>query len=325
MSSDFLEKAKTSNSLISEHKILEYLANMGKAVVISLDELDYFQQSLLEIKIEIEKAACSDIHHFVVGKNGIESQNIIGKSCINELEFHNLVDRNFKRYSGYCFIVNAGISYMMHGGEIDSSIEGCLLKTKTMQRLLNTKKNVGDLREVFENFYSACKYHKNYHEYCFNSNGMIKAEIKERELRNLLQEYLNENVKGDVQTEFCTDYYNDEESVDIYLNDGIQRAIIEVKFSFKNTYYSGNTYYSFSTRIGDGMKQLDKYAKHLAQGKRQVDFGYVYMFYCNDLSDDEVEQKIQEKYDELKTQLSKDFFSIYKSTITNNLRNWAIS
>ena len=42
MNSDFLKKAKTSNSLISEHKILEYLANMGKAVVISLDELDYF-------------------------------------------------------------------------------------------------------------------------------------------------------------------------------------------------------------------------------------------------------------------------------------------
>ena len=91
MSSDFLKKAKTSNSLISEHKILEYLANMGKAVVISLDELDYFQQSLLEIKIEIEKATCSEIHHFAVGENGIESQNIIGKSCINELEFHNLV------------------------------------------------------------------------------------------------------------------------------------------------------------------------------------------------------------------------------------------
>ena len=117
MSNDFLKKAKTSSSLISEHKILEYLANMGKAVVISLDELEYFQKCLLDIKIEIEKAACSDIHHFVIGENGIESQNIIGKSCINELEFHNLIDRKFKEYSGYCFIVNAGISYMMHGGE----------------------------------------------------------------------------------------------------------------------------------------------------------------------------------------------------------------
>lgn len=325
MSSDFLEKAKNSNSLISEHKILEYLANLGKAVVITLDKLDYFSQNILDIKIEIERAACSDIHNFVIGENGIESKTVIGKSHINELEFHNLVDRKFKEYSGYCFVVNAGISYMMHNGEIDSSIEGCLLKTKTMQRLLNTKKNVSDLREVFENFYSACKYHKSYQQYCFDSNGMIKAEIKEQELRNLLQDYLNENVKGDVQTEFCTDYYNDEESVDIYLNDGIQRAIIEVKFSFAKKYYSGNTYYPFAARIGDGMKQLDKYAKHLAQGKRQVDFGYVYMFYCNDFTDAKVEEKIQEKYDELKPKLSKDFFSIYKTTVTNNLRNWASS
>lgn len=325
MSRDFFEKAKTSSSLISEHKILEYLASMGKAVIISLDELDYFQKSFLEIKLEIEKATRSDIHHFALGKGGIEVRNIIGKNCINELEFHNLIDRKFKEYSGYCFVVNAGISYVMHGGEIDSNIEGCLLKTRTMQRLLNTKKNVSDLREVFENFYSACKYHNYYHDYCFDSNGMIKAEIKELELRNLLQAYLNENVKGDVQTEFCTDYYNDEESVDIYLNDGIQRAIIEVKYSFKNTYYNGNTHYSFSTRIGDGMKQLDKYAKHLAQGKRQVDFGYVYMFYCNDFSDEEIWQKIRVKFEELKSQLSNDFISIYNGTITNNLRNWAIS
>ncbi len=320
MSNDFLKKAKTSNSLISEHKILEYLSNMGKAVVISMEELDYFQKGFLEIKMAIERAACSDIHYFVLGEGGIKEQNVIGKSCIDDLEFHNLIDRKFKEYSGYCFVVNAGISYMMHGGEIDSSIEGRLSKTKTMQEILNTKKNVCDLREVFENFYSACKYHNYY--YCFDSNGLIKAEIKELQLRNLLQAYLNENVKGDVLTEFCTDYYNDEESVDIYLNDGIQRAIIEVKYSFKNTYYNGNTCYPFEARIGVGMKQLDKYARHLARGNRQVDFGYVYMFYCNDLSEGEVLQIIQEKYEELQSQFSNDFFSIYKGTFTNNLHNW---
>ena len=324
MSSDFLERAKTSNSLISERKILEYLANMDKAVVISLDELGYFQKNILEIRMEIEKATRSEIHHLMIGEGGIESRNIIGESYINELEFHNIVDKKFKEYPGYCFVVNAGISYMMHGGEIDSSIEGCLLKTKTMQKLLNTKKNVSDLRETFENFYSACKYHNKYRDYCFDSDGMIKAEIKEQELRNLLLGYLNENMKGDVQTEFCTDYYNDEESVDIYLNDGIQRAIIEVKYSFANTYYKGKTFYTFSQRVGDGMKQLDKYAKHLAQGKRQVDFGYVYMFYCNDMNDEEVRKKIEDKFEELKSQFSNDFFSIYNDTITNNLRNWAV-
>ena len=71
------------------------------------------------------------------------------------------------------------------------------------------------------------------------------------------------------------------------------------------------------------MKQLDKYALHLAQGKRQVDFGYVYMFYCKRLTEEEVREKIESKYEELKEYLSKEFFSIYKDTITNNLCNWS--
>ena len=325
MNNDFLKKAKNSTSLISEQKILEYLSGMHKAVVITLDDLEYFQANLLEIKLAIERAACSDIHHFSVGANGIEARNVIGQSCINEIEFHNLMDQKFRDYEGYCFIVNAGIFYMMHHGEIDSSLESSLATTKAMQKLLNTKKNVGNLKEVFENFYSACKYQRYYYEYCFGSDGKIKAEIKEQELRNLLREYLDANVKGEVLTEFCTDYYNDEESVDIYLNDGVQRAIVEVKFAFKAEYYNGGTYYSFSTRVGAGMKQLDKYARHLATGNRQVDFGYVYMFYCNDFAIQDVEKKIEKKYVELESQMSADFFSIYKGTITNDLKNWAVS
>lgn len=322
MRSDFLQKAKNSNALISEQKILEYLSKLGKAVVISLDDLEFFSKHLLDIKLKIEKVSFSDLHHLKIDVDGIGFHEIIGKSSIKEAELHNLLDGKFNGYSGYCFIVNAGISYMMHGGVIDTSVEGSFMKIKTMQKLLDTKKNVSDLREVFENFCSACKYRKEYHEYCFDSNRMIKAEIKEQELRNKLMEYLDESVKGEVQPEFCTDYYNDEESVDIYLNDGIERAIIEVKFSFKSTYYGGSTNYPFSTRVGDGMKQLDKYAIHLAQGKRQVEYGYVYMFYCNDMTEEEVKTKISNKYEELESTLSPAFFTIYKETITNNLRCW---
>lgn len=324
MKTDFLKKAKDSNSLLSESKILEYLEKLDKAVVISLESLENFQKYLLEIKKEIESAAKSEIHHFEIGDVGIISKGIIGNSSINELEFHNLIDEKFKSYLGYCFIVNAGISYMMHAGEINSDVGGCLAKLKTMQELLNTKKNVCDLREVFENFYSACKYQKGFYEQCFENGRMIKAEIKEQELRNLLMKYLNQKVKGDIQPEFCTDYYNDEESVDIYLNDGIERAIIEVKFSFKKKYYLGSTYYNFGKRVGAGMTQLDKYAKHLAKDNRQVDYGYVYMFYCNDMTEEQVNGEIMNQESELKETLSPDFYSIYKSTITNNMLYWAI-
>lgn len=320
---NFLKKAKDSSALLSEQRILEYLAKLDKAIVISLDTLENFQKYILDIKREIERAAKSDIHHFEIGKDGIISKTVIGQSRINELDFHNLVDEKFGSYTGYCFIVNAGISYVMHGGVINSEVGGSLVKFKTMQELLNTKKNVSDLREVFENFYSACKYKKNFYMQCFETNGMIRAEIKEQELRNILMKYLDQNVKGEVQPEFCTDYFNDEESVDIYLNDGIERAIIEVKFSFDKKYYMGSTYYDFEKRIGDGVIQLDKYAKHLAKDKRQVEYGYVYMFYCNDMAEQEIEQKIAEKLEEMQENLSSDFFSIYKRTITNNMKGWA--
>lgn len=323
MNNDFFGKAKTSSSLISEAKILDYLAHLGKAIVISLEKIEYFQTYILDIKTEIEKASNSDIHHFKVDSNGIVIKQVIGTRNLNDFQFHNLIDKRFQSYEGYCFVVDNGMSYMLHNGEIDSNLQSSLLKTKTMQELLNTQKSVRDLEEVFENFNTACKYQTIYREYCFGPDSKIKSDIKEKELRQILLEYLDKHVKGDVQTEFCTDYENDEESVDIYLNDGVQRAIIEVKFSFLNKYYNGSTFYSFSTRIGDGMTQLDKYAMHLAKDRRQVDFGYVYMFYCNDSSDDEITEIIQTKYEELKKYFSSAFFTIYKCTITNNLLKWA--
>ena len=134
--------------------------------------------------------------------------------------------------------------------------------------------------------------------------------------------YLNLNIKGTVQQEFCTDYENDEESVDIYLDDGIERAIVEVKFAFAKAYYLGSTYYNLKTRVGDGMGQLDKYALHLAKDNRQVHYGYVYMFHYNDMTKEQIEGDIKSRLSELESTLSPAFFSIYKRTITNDMRYW---
>ena len=320
----FLDKVKDSNSLLSEQRVLDSLTKLNKAVVISMETKDNIQKYFYDIKSKIESVSTSDIHHIEVDDNGIVSTKIIGKSRISDIDFHNIVDTMFKDYNGYCFIVNAGISYVMNNGVIDSEVGGSLSKIKTMQELLNMKKNVCDLMEVFENFYSACKYQKVYYDECFETNDKIKAEIKERELRNILMKFLNHNIKGTVQPEFCTDYENDEESVDIYLDDGIERAIVEVKFSFIKKYYLGNTYYNLKKRVEDGMNQLDKYAKHLAKDNRQVHYGYVYMFHCNDMTKEQIEEDISLKFSELKGTLSPAFFSIYKNTITNDMKYWGI-
>lgn len=320
----FLDKVKDSNPLLSEQRVLDSLAKLNKAVVISMESKENIYNYFIEIKSKIEAVSASDIHHIVISDNGIAMSSTLGKSRIDDIEFHNLIDATFKNYKGYCFIVNAGISYVMKDGVIDNEVGGSLSKFKTMQELLNMKKNVCDLMEVFENFYSACKYQTSYYNKCFESNGTIKAEIKERELRNILMEFLNHNIRGNAQPEFCTDYENDEESVDIYLDDGIERAIIEVKFSFIKKYYLGNTYYNLKKRVEDGMNQLDKYAKHLAKDNRQVHYGYVYMFYCNDMAKEQIEEDINSKFDELRNRLSPAFFSIYKQTITNDMKKWGM-
>ena len=323
MKNSFLEKAKDSSCFISEQKILDKLSEMDKAVVITMGKIELFMNYFANIKATIEILSRTEIFHLSIGDNGINENEILAERTMGELEFHNLVDDKFKHFKGYCFVVNSGISYMMLDGKIDSTVGGSLQQIKTMQKLLNKTKNVNALPEVFENFYSACKYQKHYHEECFDSSGKIKAEIKEQELRNILMKYLNSSVKGDVSTEFCTDYQNDEESVDIYINDGVERAIIEVKFSFAETYYLGSTYYPFETRIGDGLKQLDKYAIHLAKDNRQVEYGFLYMFYRNDMTEETIQQKIKNKCEELKDVLSIHFKTIYKKTVVNDMKCWA--
>jgi hypothetical protein len=323
MKNSFLDRAENTSSFLSEQKILDSLSELDKAVVITMENLEFFSKHYFDIKATIEILPRTEIFHLSIGVTGIEKKVVLAERAVDEFAFHNLVDDKFGCFRGFCFVVDSGINYMMINGSIDNTVSTSLHKIKTMQEMLNTKKNVRDLPEVFENFYSACKYNHYYYNECFDSCGKIKAEIKEQELRNILMRYLNSKVKGDVSTEFCTDYQNDEESVDIYVYDGLERAIIEVKFSFTGNYYLGSTYYPFETRIGDGFKQLDKYAIHLAKDKRQVEYGFLYMFYINDMIEDTIQQKIKNKHTELDCVLSIHFKTIYKKTWVNDMKYWA--
>ena len=51
----FLSKASETNCFISESKILSQLAGLGKAVIISMDHLEYFSLYFLTIKEEIDR------------------------------------------------------------------------------------------------------------------------------------------------------------------------------------------------------------------------------------------------------------------------------
>ncbi len=319
----FLATAVNGNSFISESKIIAKLSEMGKSIIISMDKLEYFSKFYLQIKEVIGNVKKSQLHHVHVQNEGKCEVQDLGNREIDETEIINLVSEKFRNYSGFCFVVDSGLQYLYTNGKIDGSIKSCLEKTKTMQKQLDILKPVSSIREVFAHFRVSCNYTNTYYDMCFTENGMIKKEIKEQELRNILLQYLKKNMQGDVITEFCTDYLNDEESVDIYLNDGNQRAIIEVKFSISKKYYEGSTYYGMPARIKAGINQLDKYARHLAKDARLVDYGYVYMFYMNDLSKNTVKKHINENVRKNMEVASDDMKSIFSGVETSNMKKWA--
>ena len=207
--------------------------------------------------------------------------------------------------------------------KVDENNNSCFQKTRTMQAKLDVLKPISGIREVFAHFIVECVYKKDNYNICFDYlSGKVKAEIKEQDLRNILLQYLEKNMRGEVSVEFCTDYLNDEESVDIYIYDGCQRAIIEVKFSLPEKYYAGSTHYSITARTGDGIKQLDKYARHLAKDGRLVDFGYVYMFYMSDVKKETLMSRIDNKTNELLRGLSDELNSIFDGVEMNDMKCW---
>lgn len=221
------------------------------------------------------------------------------------------------------YAVNEGIKLIAQNGKINTEVDACLAKTKTMQEQLNLLKPISELKEVFETFNLECQYQEYYYSECFNSNGKIKAEIKEQKLRNILLEFLKNKMKGEVSIEYCTSIIRDEESVDIYLNDGQEQAIIEVKFSFLRSIYEGKSNYKLQDKCLLGIEQLDRYAKHLQEDNRLVEYGFIYMFFHNANNEQElldVKTNIH-NYVNSKT-LSDAFYSIYQKIIFNNLALW---
>lgn len=320
---DFIQQANKSSPFLSESKILSQIASMEKAVIISMDDLSYFQKYYLNIKTIIERSKVSNFLWITINSDGTCTEEKLGNPKeINQVTIINIVEEKLKTYKGHSFIVNDGIKFLYSHGKINEELDSCLEKSLKMQERLKILQPVSELNEVFEHFKINCRHKKEYYDKCFSHDKVIKKEVREQELRNILMEYLKNHMRGEVSVEFCTDYLNDEESVDIYLNDGTQRAIIEVKFSFEKKYYEGKTFYNIFTRIEDGINQLNKYAIHLAKDARLVDYGYVYMFYIQDMTENQIDNEINDKIEVLKESFSSELYSIFAGVRTNDMKAW---
>ena len=111
--------------------------------------------------------------------------------------------------------------------------------------------------------------------------------------------------------------------MDIYLNDGQERAIIEVKFSFKRSTYDFKSFYNLQEKCQLGIEQLNRYAIHLKQDNRLVDYGFVYMFFHNENNDEELNKTSANLKKYLKTaDLFSEFYSLFKKVTYNHMSQW---
>ena len=323
MDDGFLQVAETDKliSLCSENKIFEILDRLKKAVIIHTLSLDFIQKQLDSLKQRIQVQKNSQIDLYEISRDSISVENL-GNSSVSEAQIVNMLRKIPDYDKGYVFVICDGVKLFMLNGDFNESIKTCFMKTKTMNDMLGNYEPVSNLGKIFDLFQVECK-HGTYSDLVFlKKSKMIDGNVREQELRNILMKFLIKKVKGPVLPEFCTDYEGDEESVDIYLDDAVNTAIIEVKFAFSKRYYEGGTHYSPKSRITMGHKQLDKYATHLAKDQRHIDYGYLYFYHRTSHDQDEINGIIRQACTEAGKTLSDDYRSLYTATVDNCLHAW---
>lgn len=324
MKRDFLEIAKEdkSVSLLSEVKIIELLQRYKKAVMLSSDSLENIQKAHQSIINAVMNQKTAMFVHYHVNNDYTIVDSILSESSITDAKMMNIAQKIAgDGYKGYIFVVDCELQYLFFNGQLREDIESILMRARTAKKQYDDLYPVSKLSIVLDHFLIDCK-HGVFYDDCFRHDGIIRCTIRERELRNILINYLRGKMQGEVPPEFCTDMEEDEESVDIGLYDGKETAIIEVKYAFDNKYYAGKTRYKLTDRAIKGYEQLNKYAIHLSKDGRRVEYGYLYVFHITSKTETEIQVEVASVFESLKDRLSPEFISIYTETVYNDMHKW---
>lgn len=326
MNQDFLESISSTSEFISESKILTSIYKHDKNVIIYVKDKALIQSYWFFLKKEIELVSYTEFAYIELDSYGKINKKILNEKLNNSRALINYMDTNYKDKEGYFFVTyRDGIYFLYHDGKLDENIKSMLATTKEMEEALQTKKTVEELEEIFSEFAAYCKSNKEIKEYLLSENNKIKSIIKEQELRNCLIEFIKKRVSGVVQQELCTDLYNDEESVDIFINGQDKKAIVEVKFAFDKEYYDGNLNYNFKDKTKAGLSQLNKYLNHLLMNCGQViHYAYLYMFLALNKEIAVVKEEQENIYQSLHSNFSSAFNSSFKKIVVNDLRECLI-
>ena len=275
MSNKFLENASTNiyAKYATEMRTIAMLQDLNKAVMLSSDSIQYIEKAYDDIKKNVKFQKTAKFVHYNVKPDVSLDISVLSDSLIEETEILNIITRVYNNNKPkYILTVDQGFECLHIDGEFNNDIKACLSRIDTMKKRLDAFEPVSKLPQVFSYFFVDCQAGEYYNEF-FQPDGIIKSTVLEQNLRNLLLNYLLKKMKGNVWQELCTDYLNDEESVDLFVDDGSESAIIEVKFAFAKKYYAGRTNYSVKSIAKDGYTKLNKYAVHLAKDGRRTEYG----------------------------------------------------
>lgn len=327
MRNEFLDSAGFINKNQAEYSILTDLYNVcsNKCFLFQLKKLDDIKSFYTNVvKYINDNYKSFKLMKFILNEEGVMSHETLNNKAASSFDDTYLFNLALGISSDDNFVLVKGKSTLtlMHNGRFDDKFKNIFADKQKMLEVEKEKKDIDQLEWVFEEFHLQRKYRGC--EYVIA--GKVSDDLTEQLLRNSIMEFLKKKTKLYVVPELCTSKTNDEESVDIGVIDSNNRvAIIEVKYFVKQGFFvDGNKKAYNDRRFLDGYKQLDKYCVHLNDYNYNLHSAFLYMFYADAKSRDEI-VKDAETYlkefmnNEGKEACSDKFRNHYKMTYCDNI------
>ena len=291
MRNEFLDSAGFINKNQAEYSILTDLYNAcsNKCFLFQLKNLDGIKNFYTDVVKYINVNYKSfELMKFVLNEEGIISHEILNNmagSSFSDVDLLNLA-LDISSDGSYVLVRGKSTLTLMHNGKFDDKFNNLFADKQKMLEVEKEKKDIDQLEWVFEEFHLQRKFRGC--EYVIA--GKVSDDVSEQQLRNSIMEFLKRKTKLYVVPELCTSKTNDEESVDIGVIDSNNRvAIIEVKYFVKQGLFVAENKKAYSEkRFLDGYKQLDKYCIHLNEDNYDLHSAFLYMFYADVKSREEV-------------------------------------
>lgn len=291
MKSGFLESVGFINKNQAEYNILTDLYNVctNKCFFLQIKKLDDIKEFYTDVVKYINKNYKSfEFTKFILDEGGLINHEVIDNvagSSIKDVDLYNLA-LEISLDGSYVLVRGNSTLVLMYNGKFDDKFSNLFADKQKMIEVEKEKKDIDQLEWVFEEFHL----HRKFRGCDYVISGKVSDGISERQLRNGIMDYLRKKTNLHIVRELCTSRTNDEESVDIGLVDSDNRvAIIEVKYFVKQGLFVTKKKKAYDEkRFLDGYKQLDKYCVHLNEDNYDLHSAFLYMFYTDQRSKEEV-------------------------------------